>query len=445
MDYLSTVVDLQKLDALHLRAEHWVLTELLSAATLVQLAVILAAALLALLLARPLRPLAERLVQYSRRWERSIWLAARSLVSLVYPLVLVVLLWLLSMLAGAIGHPRAAIATAISLLVAWLLIRLIAAVIRDAAWMRTAALIVWGLAALDILGLLSPLLDQLALAAFTFGNRRVSALSVVEAALVLLVLLWLGTVVARLAEVRLQRSSGITPSIRVLLAKSLRIALVGLAVLIAINSLGVDLTAFAVFTGALGVGIGFGLQKVVSNLISGLILLVDRSIKPGDVIELEGSFGWVSALRARYAAITTRDGKEWLIPNEDLITQRVINWSYSDSKLRLPMQFGISYESDPRQAIAVAVEAALQVPRVLRVPAPVCRVMGFGDSAIDLELRIWIDDPSAGIVNVRSDVFLALWDGLRANGIGIPFPQRDIHLRSAEGLEIGRPGPPEGS
>jgi small-conductance mechanosensitive channel len=250
------------------------------------------------------------------------------------------------------------------------------------------------------------------------------------------VLLWAAMAGSRILEHRMQSVRGLTPSFRVLTGKLIRIALITVAFLIALSSVGIDLTAFAVFTGAVGVGVGFGLQKLVSNLISGVILLLDRSIKPGDVIEVGETFGWVSSLNARYASVTTRDGKEWLIPNEDLITQRVTNLSFSSEQLRLLLPFGVSYDSDVRAAIALAVEAAKEVPRVLAHPAPVCRLMGFGDSSVDLELRIWINDPVNGVVNVRSEILLNMWDKFHANDIRIPFPQRDLHIQSGSQLNV---------
>ena len=189
--------------------------------------------------------------------------------------------------------------------------------------------------------------------------------------------------------------------------------LLTLAVVVGLNSVGIDLTAFAVFSGAVGVGLGFGLQKVVSNLISGVILLLDRSIKPGDVIEIGGTYGWITRLNARFVSVATRDGIEHLIPNEDLITQRVINWSYSDEKIRLHVPVGIGYGCDVRQAMALCIEAAKDVQRVLETPAPICLLKGFGESSIGLELRLWIHDPRNGITNVRSDVMLGIWDRFR--------------------------------
>ena len=215
-----------------------------------------------------------------------------------------------------------------------------------------------------------------------------------------------------------------------LLGKILRSLLVFISFVIALSTIGLDLTSFALLGGAVGVGIGFGLQKVVSNLVSGLILLIDRSIKPGDVIEIEGTYGWINSLRARYASVITRDGKEHLIPNEDLITNRVINWSFSDRNVRVRVPVGISYDSNPRLAIELCLQAAKSTSRTLMDPEPKCLLTGFGDNSIDLELRFWIDDPSNGVGNVRSAVLLSIWDKFNENNIEIPYPQRDVRIRN---------------
>jgi len=272
-------------------------------------------------------------------------------------------------------------------------------------------------------------------------SRRITVLSVIEALVLFVVLLWLAGVVGRFVAIGLNRSSTLTPSIKVLAEKGIKVALIAAVFLLTLDYMGVDLTAFAVFTGAIGVGVGFGLQKVISNLISGFILLMDRSIKPGDVIEISDTFGWVDKLSARYVALTTRDGRELLIPNEDLITHQVINWSYSNKLLRLAIKFGISYDSDPRKAMELAIDAAQSVDRVHKDPKPVCRLMGFGDSSVDFELRIWISDPEAGVVNVKSDVYLALWDRFHEHNIHIPFPQREVTIKkgSTVAVEVDEP------
>jgi small-conductance mechanosensitive channel len=215
--------------------------------------------------------------------------------------------------------------------------------------------------------------------------------------------------------------------------------LVVVAVVVATTELGVDLTAFTIFSGALGVGLGFGLQKVVSNFISGIIILLDRSIKPGDTISLGETFGWIRELSARFVSVVTRDGREHLIPNEDFITQKVINWSFSNDLIRLDVTFGVSYDSDPHAVSAMAIEAAAGVPRVLVSNKPVCWMTGFGDSTIDFILRFWISDPKNGLTNIRGLVLLAVWDKLKQNNVEIPYPHRELIVRDA--VQVKGPEP----
>jgi small-conductance mechanosensitive channel len=228
-------------------------------------------------------------------------------------------------------------------------------------------------------------------------------------------------------------------SLRVALGKISRVILLTIAFLMALTEAGVDLSSLTIFGGALGVGIGFGLQKIVSNFISGFILLGDRSIRPGDVITIGTNYGWVKELRARYIVVINRDGVETLIPNENLVTTDVINWSYSDRKVRVRIPVQISYDDDPEQAMAIMEQAATANPRVLTNPEPGVRLMAFADSGISLELRVWLSDPEEGIGNVRSDINLAIWHGFKEAGITIPYPQRDVHLRQVPGSEAVNP------
>ena len=216
---------------------------------------------------------------------------------------------------------------------------------------------------------------------------------------------------------------------RALTGNLIRIALISVALLIGLNAVGIDLTAFTVFSGAVGVGIGFGLQKIVSNFVSGIILLLERSIKPGDVIEVGSTFGSVTYLGARYGSVRGRDGKEYLIPNENLITNQVINWSYSNSLVRLDVEFGVAYASDLHAVRDLAVEVAKRTKRVLASPTPLCHVTGFGDSAVNMLLRFWIEDPANGVTNIKGDVLLGLWDSFQEHRIEIPFPRREVHIR----------------
>ncbi len=282
------------------------------------------------------------------------------------------------------------------------------------------------------------LLDDLAV---NLGSLRISALTLVKAMLSLAVLLWLATLASRLFERRITTLPNLTPSLQVLFVKVFKIVLVVIAIVAALRTVGVDLTAFAVFTGAVGLGIGFGLQKAVSNFVSGVAILLDRSVKPGDVISVGDTFGWVESLGARYVSVLTRDGREFLIPNEDLITQQVINWSYSSNHVRLRVPVGISYKADVHKAIALCLEAADETKRVLQVPKPVCLLKGFGDSSVELELRFWINDPKNGVGNVRSDVMLSLWDKFHAQGVEIPFPQRDLHIKTSMPVRVVRLNP----
>jgi small-conductance mechanosensitive channel len=221
-----------------------------------------------------------------------------------------------------------------------------------------------------------------------------------------------------------------------LLLKTIRLVLYTLAIIIALDSVGLDFYLISVFSGAFGLGLGFGLQRVVANLFCGFVILLDRSIRPGDVIETEGLFGWIQSLHGRFVCMVTRDGKSHLIPNEHLVSHKVVNWSFGTPDVRVKIPVGIAYDSDMPLAMEFMVTAAQKHPRVLKYPEPVTRLIGFGDSAINLELRIWIKDPQNGVVNVCSDIQLDIWEAFRAHGISFPFPQRDVHVRTAPEVTV---------
>jgi len=275
------------------------------------------------------------------------------------------------------------------------------------------------------------------------GALSISAFNILKGVGVLLLALWLGFAVSKFIDARIRRTSGISPSLKVLISKVLRIAILVVALLAGIDSMGIDITVLTLLGGGLGLGLGFGLQKVVANLVSGFILLLDRSIKPGDVIEIDNTYGWINNLNARYVSIVTRDGKEHLIPNEDLITQRVVNWSHSDNNVRVRLGFGVSYNADVHKVREMAEEIARKSPRVLETPPPRCLMVGFGESSVDFELRFWICDPDHGIGNMRSQIYFDLWDAFKEHAIEIPFPQRDLHLRSADTLRVELRRPPQ--
>jgi small-conductance mechanosensitive channel len=262
---------------------------------------------------------------------------------------------------------------------------------------------------------------------------------VIKAILTVSVLVWLALVVGRYADNRLRASEDLNASLQVLLGKLVKAVLLITAILAALSMVGIDLTALAVFSGAIGLGLGFGLQKVVSNLISGFILLADKSIKPGDVISVGDTYGKINELAARYASVISRDGREYLIPNEDLITSQVINWSYSSDLVRLDLDFGVSYDANPHEVRELAKKVAASHRRVQAVPNPVCHITGFADSSINYKLRFWIRDPGQGTVNVRGDLFLALWDALKEAGMEIPYPHRDVAFRGPVQVELVQP------
>ncbi len=236
----------------------------------------------------------------------------------------------------------------------------------------------------------------------TLGQVNISVLTVVQGLIALGVLLWITAIAGQIIEGRIKSSPNLTPSIKVLSTKLLRILLAVVAIVFALQIVGINLTAFAVFGGAIGVGLGFGLQKIFANLVSGFILLLDKSIKPGDVIAIAGYYGRVDSLGARYVSVLTRDGIEHLIPNEELITTRVENWSHSHNLLRIRKTIGIHYKSDVRKAIALCLKRQQRRQGVLKEPAPVCHLQEFADSAVNLEMRFWIDDPMNGRANVVS-------------------------------------------
>lgn len=300
------------------------------------------------------------------------------------------------------------------------------------AWEGFISLFIWSLVALHLIGWLPQVMQALDDFSVTFGTARISMLSTLELLFAIGFFFVLANWLSRFAESRTRRSSNISPSLQVMLAKISKFTFYGLAILFALKSVGIDLTAFAVFSGAIGVGIGFGLQKIFSNFISGFILLFDRSISPGDVISIGDRFGWVQSLHARYVVVKDRDGVETLIPNENLITSEVTNWSYSDRAVRQRIPVQISYEDDPEAVMQLLVDAAVGKPRILKKPAPAARLLGFGDNGINLELRIWINDPEAGVANVISEVNLSIWKSFKKNNVSIPFPQHDVRIISEQ-------------
>ncbi len=440
---MESLIDPVRIEALLRGAWSWIDLHVLTWHAVVQAFIIIGAYGFARWLAPTAQARLAWLVAHPR-FPKYFTPVVRAVEPLVLPVIWLALQWFTVFAAEGSGWPNRLIESAVSLLTAWVVIRLASVFVRDPGWSRTLAVVAWSIAALNLVGLLTPVMHTLDSMAIRLGDVRLSILGVIKAGIVFAVMLWLAGIAMRLIENRLDAANGLSPSARVLFGKVIRVLLIGLACVASLQSVGIDLTALAVFGGAIGLGLGFGLQKVVSNLISGVILLMDKSVKPGDVISIGDTFGWINRLGARYVSVITRDGIEHLIPNEELISQRVENWSYSDTLIRQKLPVGVSYTSDVKLAMQLAVEATSNVERVLKEPAPVCRLMKFGADAVELELRIWINDPQQGIANVRSDVLLRIWELYHQNGIEFPFSQRDLHLKSSVPLDV-RILPPAGA
>ncbi|MBS0246491.1 MAG: mechanosensitive ion channel [Proteobacteria bacterium] len=366
----------------------------------------------------------------SMGWPPMLKLLARAFLDCVGTIIFILLALVARQIMLSLTWPSQSylVGVAISLATAWVIIALLAGLIRNRFIHRVVATAAWTFAALDILGLRSAVGTALDSYAVVFGGLRLSALVVIKGAILLLIAMWVANAVSDFVERRLRSETDLTPSVQVLIGKISRFLFIAVAIIIVLSSVGIDLSALAFFSGAIGVGIGFGLQKIVSNFISGIILLADKSIKPGDVITIGDQVGWVTNMGARYTSVDTRDGREILVPNEDFVTQQVINWSYSNYRMMLKATFGVSYDSNPHHVREVAVAAAQRVPRVLKDPEPVCYFEEFGDSSLNFSLRYWIADPDNGIITVRAPVMLALWDAFKEAGIEIPYPVRDVRI-----------------
>jgi small-conductance mechanosensitive channel len=409
----------------------WANENLFSFDTLIEISLILMAATIAWPISHSIRASIKKRgdvqVRYALLGE-----LRKTLLDITFPIAWLIIQWIIVFTMNYAGYRHAALVVTSSMLTAWIVINIATVVVRNELWSKVIAVSAWIVAALNILGVLDETVAALDGAAVTIGKVNISVLTVIQGTIALGFLLWITSFVGQLAESRIKASPNLTPSIQVLSTKLLRISLAAIAFLFALNIVGIDITAFAVIGGAIGVGLGFGLQKIFANLVSGFILLLDKSIKPGDVIAVADYYGRVDSLGARYVSVLTRDGIEHLIPNEELITNRVENWSYSQSLVRIRKTIGIHYKSDVRKAIALCLEAAAETPRVLKEPAAVCHLQDFADSAVNLEVRFWIDDPMNGRANAVSALLLNVWDKFHQHGIEIPYPQRDLHLRSSD-------------
>ncbi len=319
---------------------------------------------------------------------------------------------------------------------------LFAASLGNKSWMQNwetrLSVALWLIIAAQYLDWLGPIISVLDSVGIAAGKTRITVWSILKLLFTLTLFVLVAAWISRWVDRRLKRLSTLAPSTRIGIAKFANAFLIGLSILMGLNAAGVDLTALTVLTGAIGLGLGFGLQSIAANFVSGFVLLLDRSIKPGDVISLSGqsgtstdNFGWVQELRGRYVVVRDRDGVEMLVPNQQLIANAVINWSYTDPRIRLKLPIRVSYRDDPEAALQLLLQACDGHRRVLRDPQPVSRLMHFSDSGIELELRFWISDPQDGVNNVRSDVNRAIWRLFKEHRITIPVAQHEVRLHNA--------------
>jgi small-conductance mechanosensitive channel len=289
---------------------------------------------------------------------------------------------------------------------------------------------IWVVLALHLTGFWPDLLGFLEDLSFKVGKTQLNLLLIIQSVLTVLLTLFVSLSLSRMLENRLMRADKVDMNVRVVLAKLIRIALSLVAILMGLSAVGFDITLLSVFGGALGVGLGFGLQKIASNYVSGFIILLDDSMHIGDVVTIDGHYGIVSELRFRYMVLRKLDGTEVVIPHETLMTNAVINHSYTsrNSKVNMPVQ--VSYESDLELAMAIVKGAANAHGRVLEDPPVDVQIKGFGESGIDLNLAFWIPDPEEGSAGLQSEIYLEIWRQFKQKGIVIPYPQREIRLLS---------------
>jgi small-conductance mechanosensitive channel len=369
---------------------------------------------------------------------------------LLFPLVTLVLL-VIAAAAFRQWQPPFFLPIAIPLTVALALIRLLVYAMHELfgapAWLpaseRVISFTIWGIVLLHFTGVLSGLWAELDAMEIPIGGKHVSVFDLLKGGVVVVLTIAGALWLSGLVEQRLQKAASLDSSVRVVLSKFLRAILLVVGIVISLQAVGIDLTVLTVFSGALGVGIGLGLQKLASNYIAGFTILLDRSVRLGDMITVDNRFGVVAKVTSRYVVVRSLDGVEAVVPNETLVTTTVLNHSYSSPEIRLGLSVQVSYDSDVEQALTLMVEAARAEPRVLGAPnEPAAFLVRFADSGIDLELGVWIKDPENGQLNLRSALNKAILRSFVANGIRIPFPQREVrHLGLPEGIQFPAPGP----
>lgn len=349
------------------------------------------------------------------------------------------ILWIMGLFCIIFEWPTNLFEPLAYITIAWLIIRAITQWIDGSLLSSFVANLFWVISALIITGYITPVSETLKSYHFTIGKIDFSLHTFVLGVVIFSGLFWLSTLIILFLKRHIYGNQKLNQTQQVLIMKLARVAIYAFIFLIGFQLIGLDLTAIAVFGGAFSFGVAFGLQKVFSNLISGIILLLDKSIRPGDILAVAGTYGIVEKLEARYVSVVTRDGKKHLIPNENLISDPVENWSYSANEVRLRISVGVAYGSDLELVRKLMLESAYEgSPRILNDPEPTCLLMGFEDSSIKFELRVWINDPQNGCEQPQSDVLFKIWEKFTNNNIKVPYPQRDIHVISSEKKSLFR-------
>lgn len=411
----------------------WLYEHLLNINTLHQIIMLVSAVFFTSIVYRMIRPTLRQKLEQAKmpfKYKR----ISYSLFKLLFPTIALISLFMISQIVTAqtTSLNPWLLNAIMKVLMAWIVIRALVQFIQNNFVRNILATTIWLVAALSTFGVLQQSIETLDAIAIDIGEFHLSLFVILKGAFYILVTVYFAMFLAGFADRQVSKSQNLSRASKVLISKIIRILLIGIALILGLTSSGIDLSLFAVFGGAIGLGIGFGLQRGVSNLFSGMMLLLDRSIEPGDVIELEnGTFGWVEKMGARYTEIVTRDNKTYLIPNEELVTQRVVNWSHGDDEIRISIDFGVHYKSDIHKTIEVAKAAAIKPERVLDNHEPVCWITEFGDSSVNFTLRFWIKDAQNGLTNVKGEVYLALWDALKENNIEIPYPHREVYVHKA--------------
>lgn len=375
-------------------------------------------------------------------------IGAGSLQRLLLPVFALVFIWL-GKVAFAKWHPVPLLSVAVLLVGSFALIRLSLYLLRHVfpaspllkAWERAIALMVWSAAALYVTGLLPEINAALDDIKIPIGRQTLTLLTVIHALLSLLLTLFIALTLSIVIENRVMKAKSLDSSMRVFAGKLIRALALVTAILIALPMMGIDITVLSVFGGALGVGLGLGLQKIASNYVSGFVILLDRSIRPGDLVTITDRHGVVSDIRARYTVVRGLDGTEAIIPNDSIISNIVLNHSYSDRVVAIKTQLSIAYQSDTERAMAILLATGKSQARVLATPEPTVWIKSLGDNGIELELTAWIHDAEQGQGSLRSDIFVAVLRAFRAEGVEIPYPRREIRL--LQGDKQGDSPPPE--